>query len=360
MARLDPEAARSGRGARSNPTGRFEAERRDHPAEHQDWPDPEPPARLRTTLTADTTRAIIARNDSPDVPFDRSINPYRGCEHGCVYCFARPSHAFLGLSPGLDFESRLIYKPQAAALLEAALRKPGYRPATLALGSNTDPYQPVERDLKLTRAVIEVLCRFRHPFAIVTKSDLVLRDLDLIGPAAAAGFAGVSLSVTTLDRRLARALEPRAPTPDKRLAAIARLSAAGVPVAILASPMIPGLTDHELDAILEAGRAAGAAAANTILVRLPGEIAGLFEEWLRAHVPDRADRVLSLIRQCRDGALNHAAFGKRMRGSGAYADLLARRYRTACARLGLNERHWTLRDDLFAVPLATADQPSLF
>ncbi|MCA8906416.1 MAG: PA0069 family radical SAM protein [Rhodospirillaceae bacterium] len=360
MARLDAKAARSGRGARSNPTGRFEQERRDHPAEHQEWPDPDPPQHLRTTLTADTTRDIIARNDSPDVPFDRSINPYRGCEHGCVYCFARPSHAFLGLSPGLDFESRLIFKPKAASLLETALRRPGYRPSTLALGSNTDPYQPVERTLKLTRAVIEVLCRFRHPFSIVTKSDLVLRDLDLIGPAAAAGFASVSLSVTTLDRKLARALEPRASTPDKRLAAIRQLSAAGVPVAILASPMIPGLTDHELEAILEAGRDAGAATANTILVRLPGEIAGLFEEWLRAHVPDRADRVLSLIRQCRDGALNHAKFGQRMRGSGAYAELLTRRYRTACARLGLNDRQWSLRDDLFAVPLATADQPSLF
>ena len=347
----------SGRGARTNRTSRFEPHTREGVA--VDWPDEEPEP-LRTTLTVERARRIITRNDSPDIPFDRTINPYRGCEHGCVYCFARPTHAFLGLSPGLDFETRLFYKPDAPALLEAELRRPSYKPAVVVLGANTDPYQPVERTVRLSRAVIEVLTRFHHPFTIVTKSDLVCRDLDLLGPAAAAGLASVAVSVTTLDRKCARALEPRAPTPPKRLAAIRALSGVGVPVAILASPMIPGLTDHELDAILEAGRNAGATMAGTILVRLPLELAGLFEEWLRHHVPDRADRVLSLIRQCRDGGLNDATFGRRMRGSGPYASLLSARFQAACTRLGLNRRRWDLRSDLFTVPLATATQPSLF
>ena len=359
MVKLNAEAGRTGRGARTNPTGRYEPERRIDGADGCDWGDPDPPPPVRTTLSVDRARTIIARNDSPDVPFDRSINPYRGCEHGCVYCFARPTHAYLGLSPGLDFETRLFHKPDAVALLDAALRAPGYAPEPLALGANTDPYQPIERDLRLTRGVIETLVAFRHPFTVITKSDLVLRDLDLLARAAADRLAGVAVSVTTLDRRLARALEPRAPTPAKRLHAIRRLSEAGVPVAILASPMIPGLTDHELDAILQAGRDAGATTANTILVRLPLEIAGLFEDWLRAHVPDRADRVLSLIRQCRGGALNHATFGRRMRGEGPYADLLAQRFRRACNHLGLGPRAWDLRTDLFRVPLATATQHAL-
>jgi DNA repair photolyase len=350
-----------GRGAIGNETSRFEALKRE--AVDDGWErlaEPEFPDTLRTTLTVDRSRSIISRNDSPDIRFTASINPYRGCEHGCVYCFARPSHAWLGLSPGLDFESRLFYKPEAASLLDRELRAPRYRPSSIALGANTDPYQPVERDLRITRSVVEVLAAFNHPFGIVTKSALVLRDLDLLAPLAGLGLVGVCVSVTTLDRDLARRLEPRAATPARRIEIIRRLAAAGVPVTVLASPMIPGLNDHELEAILEVAVEAGATGAGTILLRLPLELKDLFQDWLRAHVPDRADRILSLIRQSRDGGLNHADFGTRMTGTGPYAALLARRFRLAERRLGLNQRRWARDETRFRVPSAPGDQLSLF
>jgi DNA repair photolyase len=348
-----------GRGSVSNRSGRFEPRTRIRVDDgwHQEAEDDLAP--LMTTLTVDSTRTIIARNESPDVPFDRSINPYKGCEHGCIYCFARPTHAYLGLSAGLDFETRLFWKPDAPALLDRELRRKGYEPQPIALGANTDAYQPIERRLGLTRKIIEVLTAFGHPFGIITKSALVLRDLDLIAPMAARGLASVSVSVTTLDRDLARTMEPRASSPSRRLETIRRLAEAGVPVAILASPMIPALNDHELEAILAAGTAAGATSANTILLRLPLELADLFEEWLRTHAPDRADRVLSLLRQSRGGALYRSGFADRMTGTGPYADTLRGRFRTAVRRYGLTGRRWDLRTDLFRPPLLPGEQLTL-
>ncbi|MGQ9370503.1 PA0069 family radical SAM protein [Azospirillum sp. ST 5-10] len=354
-----PDRVHKGRGAVGNPDGRYE--RTTRTAVDDGWgsasDDDLPP--LRTTLSVDTSRTILARNDSPDVPFDRSVNPYRGCEHGCIYCFARPSHAYLGLSPGLDFETRLFHKPNAPELLARELRARGYRPTTIALGANTDPYQPVERGLGLTRRVLEVLEAHRHPVGIVTKSALILRDLDLLAGMAARTLVHVCVSVTTLDRDLARRMEPRAATPGRRLDTIRRLADAGVPVAVLVSPVVPGLTDHEMEAILEAAAAAGARGANTILIRLPGELAALFEAWLREHVPDRADRVLGLIRDCRGGALYQTGFGVRMTGGGAYAAMLARRFALARRRLGLGERWGGLDTSQFRVPPAAGDQLSL-
>jgi DNA repair photolyase len=284
---------------------------------------------LPTTLIRDASRSAISWNTSPDIGFDRSINPYRGCEHGCVYCFARPSHAYLGYSPGLDFETKLVFKPDVAALLESELRKPSYKVRPLALGTNTDPYQPVDRTLKLTRAVIEVLSRFNHPLSIVTKSAGVLRDLDLLAPMAARGLARVYLSVTTLDPLLARRMEPRAPTPARRLHALTALNDAGIPTGVLAAPMIPGLNDAELEAILAAAQQAGARHAGYVLLRLPLELREIFEQWLHTHYPERASHVLSLIRQTRAGSLNDSRFHERFVGQGAYADLLAQRFRRA-------------------------------
>ena len=288
-----PDIPRKGRGAVSNQTGRFEGY--DAVAIDDGWnlpPDEDLPP-LRTTVTADTTRTIITRNTSPDVPFDRSINPYRGCEHGCVYCFARPSHAFLGLSPGLDFESRLFYKPDAAALLENELRKKSYKCDVMAMGTNTDPYQPIERDHKLTRQILEVLAAHNHPVGIVTKSSLVARDIDILAPMAEKKLAQVCLSVTTLDRDLSRRMEPRAPTPQRRLDTIRALTDAGIPCGVMAAPMIPVLTDPELESILEAAKEAGAHMAGYVLLRLPLEIKDLFREWLNAHAPLKADHVMS-------------------------------------------------------------------
>jgi len=326
---------RRARAARSNPDGRYERLTRE--ALDDGWggePEPEP---LATTLTADASRTVIARNDSPDVPFDRSINPYRGCEHGCIYCFARPSHAWLGLSPGLDFESRLLYKPEAPARLRAELARAGYRCAPIALGSNTDPYQPVERRLGITRGLLEVLAECAHPVRIVTKSWLIERDLELLAAMAGRRLAQVAVSVTTLERPLARRMEPRAASPARRLATIERLAAAGIPVSVLVAPVIPGLTEHELEAILERARAAGASGAGYLLLRLPGEVAPLFEEWLAAHYPERAARVLALIRDTRGGRLDEARPGRRMRGSGAVAALIERRFEVAWRRLGFVE-----------------------
>ncbi len=349
---------RKGRGAVTNRTARFEPETRE--AVVDEWPgDGEAPPPLRTTLSVDTARRIITYNKSPDIPFDRSINPYRGCEHGCVYCFARPTHAYYGLSPGLDFESRLFYKPDAAALLRRELREPGYRAATIAMGTNTDPYQPVEREIGLTRAILEVLREFRHPVSIVTKSTLILRDVDILADMASRGMASVCISVTTLDRRLARLMEPRAPTPPRRLEAIKALNAAGVPTGALVAPIIPALNDMEIDRVVEAVAAAGGASAGYVLLRLPLEIKDLFEEWLAAHFPDRRKHVLSLIRQTRDGAAYRSEWGTRMTGTGAYADLIRQRFNLALKRHGLVKRTLALDASAFRPPPAPGDQLSL-
>jgi len=350
--------ARRGRGATTNPAIRFD--RHSTVAFDDGWDSWEeeqadlPP--LATTLIKDSSRTALARNNSPDLGFDRSINPYRGCEHGCVYCFARPTHAYLGFSPGLDFETKLLFKPQIAELLEAQLRKPGYQPATIALGSNTDPYQPVERTLKLTRAVLEVLDRFNHPVAVVTKSANVVRDIDILGRMAERGLARVCLSVTTLDRGLARILEPRAATPERRLDAVEKLAAAGIPVAVLAAPMIPAVNDMELERILERGASHGATRAGYVLLRLPLEIGEIFEAWLHTHMPERAAKVMALVRQTRGGQTYDSRFGQRQTGSGPYAEMLARRFAVAVKRLGLDrtmQGHTGvsgLRTDLFSVP----------
>ncbi len=355
-----PDRARKGRGALSNRPGRYEPGER--PREDDGWPEPTaedlPP--LRTTVAIDSSRSAIAWNESPDVGFDRSVNPYRGCEHGCIYCFARPTHAYLGLSPGLDFETSLFAKPEAPRLLAEELSKPGYRPAPLGLGTNTDPYQPIEREMRITRGVLEVLAAFNHPVTIVTKSNLVLRDIDILAEMARRSLANVTLSITTLDKRLARTMEPRAPAPTRRLAAIRDLAAAGIPVGVLAAPMIPALNDMELEAILAAAAEAGASAAGYVLLRLPLEIKDLFGEWLEAHAPGKAKHVLNLLRDMRRGSLYVDAFGERQRGQGAYAELLAKRYQLAVRRHGLDRRRgWSLRTDLFRVPPQPGGQLSL-
>ena len=344
------EPQHNGRGALSNATSRYDDEKRIRTNDGWDIEDELPP--LRTTLTKDATRTIIARNSSPDIPFDRSINPYRGCEHGCIYCFARPTHAYLGLSPGLDFETKILFKPEAAALLTAELASPKYRCDVVAMGTNTDPYQPVERDLKITRQILRVLSDFNNPVGIVTKNHLITRDIDILGDMAKRNLAEVFLSVTTLDRDLARTMEPRASAPHRRLDAIRELAAAGIPVGVMTAPMIPGLNDHEMEAILDAASAAGATRAGYTALRLPLEIKELFEEWLRANRPDRADRVLSLIRQIRGGELYKAEFGSRMKGEGPIAQLLSKRFAAAVKRLDLNRVRYRLDTMRFAVPAA--------
>ena len=346
---------RRGRGALTNVSGRFEAERRIRADSRFDFaadaaaPD-EPPPPLATTVTAEACRTIITRNRSPDLGFDRSINAYRGCEHGCAYCYARPTHAYLGLSPGLDFESRLFAKPDAARALERELSHPGYECRMIALGTNTDPYQPIERQLEITRQILEVLAAANHPVGITTKSALVERDLDILGPMAERNLVRVFLSVTTLDRRLARRMEPRASTPAKRLETIRALAEAGIPAGVMVAPVIPGLTDSEMERILEAAAWAGAEAAAYVLLRLPLEVKDLFREWLRENEPLRAGRVMTLVRQTRDGKLNDSTFHLRGRGRGAYADLIARRFRLATRRLGLNAEQRTLDTSAFRPP----------
>lgn len=351
--------ATKGRGAVSNNDSRFERQMR--VLVDDGWDDEtELPETIRTQVEADTARSIISRNDSPDVPFSQSVNPFRGCEHGCIYCFARPTHAYLGLSPGLDFETRLFAKRDGAALLAKQLRARNYVCQPLALGANTDPYQPIERTERITRSILEVCRDFNQPVGIITKSALVTRDIDILAPMAAQGLARVAMSITTLDRDLARRMEPRASTPGKRLEAVQALTTAGVPVSVLASPMIPALNDHALEEILEAAHAAGAEGASYILLRLPLEIGPLFEEWLNEHYPDRAGRVLSLIRQTRDGALYRSEFGTRMKGTGPYADLLRQRFQIAIRRLGLNRRSWEMDCSKFRVPPSPGDQLHLF
>src|SRR5580765_8014852 len=339
---------RRGRGAQSNASGRYEPLAR--VAFDDGWRtlDELPP--FKTTVTVDSTRKIITRNTSPDIGFDRSINPYRGCEHGCIYCFARPTHAYLGLAPGLDFETKILFKPDAAKLLAAELAAPKYRPDVIAMGTNTDPYQPVERELKVTRSILKVLSDFNNPVGIVTKNHMVTRDIDILADMARRNLAEVFLSVTTLDKELARDMEPRASAPHRRLDAIRALNDAGVPVGVMTAPMIPGLNDHEMEAILEAAAEAGATRAGFTVLRLPLEIKDLFDEWLRANRPDRAEKVLSLIRQMRGGALYQAEFGLRMRGEGPIAQLLAALFSAAVKRLGLNRIRYRLDTLRFAVP----------
>ena len=343
-----PDRVRKGRGAVSNRlSGRFDAPDRYEFDDGWTQQEKEDFGRRQTILGIDTARQIISYNKSPDVGFDRSINPYKGCEHGCIYCFARPTHAYLDLSPGLDFETRIFRKPDAAKLLRAELSHPRYKPGRLALGINTDAYQPTERTEKLTRGVLEVLYEFRHPVSIVTKSALIQRDLDILGPMADMGLFSAAVSVTTLDRRLARAMEPRAATPTKRLDTIRALTAAGVPVSVLVAPIIPGLTCHEIEAILKASAEAGAGRAGYVLIRLPHEIRLLFEEWLRMTHPDRADKVLNHIRMVRGGKLNDPNFGSRMSGQGVYADLIRQRFQLAVKRYGLDKPRRPTNLDLF-------------
>ncbi len=355
---ISPPGPARGRGAVSNRDGRFEPTRREAVDDGWDRDDEDLPP-LRTTVGVDSARSVIARNDSPDVPFEQSINPYRGCEHGCAYCFARPSHAYLGLSPGLDFETRLFAKRGAADLLRRELSRRGYRCSPIALGINTDGYQPVERELRVTRELLEVLHETRHPVSIVTKSALVERDLDLLSAMGREGLAHVAISVTTLNRGLARRMEPRAAPPPRRLETLRRLNEAGVPTAVLVAPVIPVLTDPELEAILEAAATAGARSAGYVMLRLPHELAQLFPEWLEAHEPLKANHVLNRLREMRGGALYDASFGKRMTGEGPYAEIIQRRFRLARQRLGLNNRLPELRTDLFRPPSPTGQLPLL-
>lgn len=347
-----------GRGTASNPKTRFDAHARCETCDGWDLPEELPP--LRTEISIERPRKVLTRNTSPDIGFDRSINPYRGCEHGCVYCFARPTHGYLGLSPGLDFETRLIARPDAPRVLECELARTGYVPATVAIGTNTDPYQPVERERRIMRGVLEVLAAYRHPVSIATKGSLVERDADLLSQMAASGLARVGISITTLDAILARTLEPRVPSPARRLRAIEVLARAGIEVRVMVSPVIPGLTDHEIERILSAARDAGAVAASWIMLRLPCEVAGLFEDWLGRHAPLRRDKVLARLREMHGGKLYSADWGRRMRGEGVYAEMIAKRFRIAARRLGLDRDLPPLRTDLFRVPPRAGDQLSLF
>lgn len=348
-----------GRGARSNASGRYEADRRE--AFDDGWTDQDEAApALRTTLSTERARTIIARNTSPDVGFDRSINPYKGCEHGCIYCYARPSHAWMGLSPGLDFESRIFFKPDAPRLLEQELSGPRYVCRRIHIGGNTDPYQPVERETKSTRSILEVMQRFRQPFSIITKSVLIARDADILGDMGRRGLASAYVSITTLDRRLARAMEPRASTPAKRLEAISRLADAGCPVGVGFAPVIPGLNDHELEAVLEAAQKAGATSAMYVTLRLPLEIKDLFREWLADARPDRAARVMSLVRQTRDGKDYDPDWAQRMKGTGPVAELIATRFRAAVKRYGLDGPRHALDVSQFRVPADARPQMDLF
>ena len=347
-----------GRGAVSNPAARYEDVRR--VPEHDGWGSLDGLTPLRTEVTYERARTVITRNDSPDISFERSINPYRGCEHGCVYCFARPTHANLGLSPGLDFESRLFAKPDAAALLIRELSAPRYEAKTIAIGTNTDPYQPIERQLKITRQILEVLAKTDHPVGIVTKSALVLRDLDILAPMAAKGLVKVTVSVTTLDPDLARTMEPRASTPEKRLHAIAELTRAGVPAGVLVAPIIPAINDAEIETILMRAAAAGAREAGYVILRLPLELRDLFERWLETHFPDKLRHVMTLVASMRKGKAYDPAWGERMIGTGPFAWMIGRRFEVAVARHGLSRDRLVLRSDLFRRPSPESDQLSLF
>ncbi|MEP2717524.1 PA0069 family radical SAM protein [Pseudophaeobacter sp.] len=352
-----PGPRRKARASLSNASGRFDLTR--EPVD-DGWTQEVPPEVIPAEIRLEQARSVISYNRSPDLPFDRSVNPYRGCEHGCIYCFARPSHAYLGLSPGLDFETRLIARPNVAEVLRQELSKPRYRVATLAMGTNTDPYQPCERDYGLARACLEVLRDFNHPVAIVTKGSLIERDIDILAEMAAKGLARVGISVTTLDPDLSRRMEPRAPTPARRLAVINRLSQAGIPVRLMTSPIVPGLTDHELEALLAAGAEAGADAASWIMLRLPREVSVLWQDWLAEHEPHRAAKVMARLREMHGGRDYDPRWGQRMRGEGEYAGMIGRRFDAACKRLGLDRSSSALRSDLFRRPIQPGDQMALF
>ena len=348
---------RRGRGAGLNPTGRFEAlQRETFDDGWQTWEELPP---FKTEVQVEKPRTAITRNESPDISFDRSINPYRGCEHGCIYCFARPTHAYMGLSAGLDFETKLFAKPDAAKLLEWELAKPGYKVRVIAIGTNTDPYQPIEKEWRIMRGILEVLNKANHPVSIVTKSAMILRDLDILREMASKNLVRVGISVTTLDRKLARTMEPRAATPPRRLETIRTLAEAGVQTAVMAAPLIPALNDHELERILESAKAAGAAEASYVILRLPLEVSPLFRDWLLQHYPDRYRHVMSLVRSMRGGKDYDAEFGKRMKGAGPYAWQIARRFEMAARRFGLTRRSVPLRDDLFVPPDGSGVQLSL-
>ena len=356
-----PDLPRKGRGAVSNRPGRFEPGDRPLEDDGWNWQDEEDVPKLKTIVAVDKAKTIISRNQSPDIAFDQSINAYRGCEHGCIYCFARPTHAYLGHSPGLDFETRLYMKPDAAKLLEAELRKPGYKPKTIAMGTNTDPYQPIERRYEITRQTLEVLNRFNHPAGITTKSANVLRDLDILGDMAKRNLIKVFVSVTTLDRDLARTMEPRASTPELRLKAIAGLHAAGVPVGVSVAPIIPALTDMEIENIIERAAEAGAESANFTLLRLPLEIKDLFQEWLEAHAPLKAKHVMDLVRDIHGGKIYNSEFHERMKGTGAYADLIRQRVKAAAKRFMVKaEYRFDVDCSQFTVPKPDLPQLDLF
>lgn len=347
-----------GRGARSNRSGRFETFEK---VEIEDgWEKELEPRQLLTELTALASKTIVSRNDSPDIGFDRSINPYIGCAHGCIYCYARPSHTYMGLSAGLDFETKLFHKPDAASLLEKELSSPRYRCKPVHIGGNTDPYQPVEKETGITRSVLEVLERFNHPLSIITKSALIARDADILGRMGRKNQAAACISITTLDRKLARDMEPRAATPALRLQTISRLADAGCPVMVGFAPVIPGLNDHELEAVLVAAKEAGARGAMYVTLRLPHEIKDLFREWLEDMRPDRAARVMSLVKQTRGGKDYDADWSQRMRGKGPVADLIATRFRAAVKRYGLNEKRQPLDSCRFAIPADMRPQMDLF
>jgi len=349
------KAAIKGRGAADNPPGRFEKLAREHDGDSQDHIEQHP----RTVITLQQARSIISRNDSPDLPFNQSINPYQGCEHGCIYCYARPSHAYLGLSPGLDFETKLFAKENAADLLRKELSRPDYRPELISLGANTDPYQPGERRLGITRSILEVLWEHRHPVGIVTKGSLIERDLDLLAPMAAEGLVQVYVSIGTLDAEIARTLEPRAAAPYRRVETVRRLSEAGIPCGVFVAPVIPFLNDKDMESVLEAVAAAGARRASFTLLRLPWEVKDLFKGWLEQHVPLKAAHVMARIRDMRGGRDNDPEFGSRMRGEGRYAELLRGRFDIACRRLGLNvERGYRVETAKFRRP--PSEQGSLF
>src|SRR5215831_11870416 len=351
-------ARRRGRGAQSNASGRYEPLARI--AFDDGWESFEELPPFKTTVTLDSARKIIARNDSPDISFDRSINPYRGCEHGCIYCFARPTHAYLGLSPGLDFETKLFAKPDAPKLLERELSAPGYVPRTIAIGTNTDPYQPIERQHQIMRRILEVLDRFGHPVGIVTKSALVLRDLDILVRMAKRNLVKVAISVTALDPKLARTMEPRATTPPRRLEALRQLAAADVPTSVMVAPVIPAINDAEIERILDAAAAAGVQGAGYVLLRLPLEVRDLFREWLIANFPDRHRHVFKLIRDMRGGKDYDSEFGKRMTGSGPIAWMIGRRFEAACEKLGLNQARAKLTTEHFSPPRSESAQLNLF
>ncbi|SJZ72807.1 PA0069 family radical SAM protein [Consotaella salsifontis] len=339
---------RRGRGAAVNPSGRYEPTERH--AFDDGWRTLDELPAFRTDVQVEKPKTIITKNSSPDISFDRSINPYRGCEHGCVYCFARPTHAYMGLSPGLDFEAKLFAKPDAARLLADELSRPGYQPKTIAIGTNTDPYQPIEKKWRIMREILEVLEAADHPVGIITKSALVTRDIDILSRMAAKGLSRVALSVTTLDKTLARAMEPRAATPSRRLETLRQLSEAGIPTMVMTAPIIPGLNDHEIERILESAVTAGVREAGYVLLRLPLEVSPIFKDWLLRHYPNRFRHVMALLRSMREGKDYDAEWGKRMRGTGPYAFQIKRRFEMTVERLELNRSRTTLRTDLFKAP----------